>query len=314
MRNKKLYVIVGIILLATGVFLWIRGHGPKGDAEDVREVTAVMGRVRETISTTGAVLPRNRLEVKPTVGGRIEEILVREGERVKTGQILAWMSSTERAALLDAARGQGEESLKYWKDAYKPIPLISAIDGEVIVSKMQPGQTVGGGSAVIVLSDKLIVQAQVDETDVRRIEEGQTAVVTLDAYPDEKFDAVVEHIYRESKTVSNVTVYEVDLLAEKMPAFARSGMNTTVDFVMSGENEKVLVPLEAVEREGEEDFVLVGPKGIRRPVTLGKSGDENVEILSGLEPGEIVLIKEKKYRLPEKQDTKSNPFMPSRRR
>jgi macrolide-specific efflux system membrane fusion protein len=52
-------------------------------------------------------LPQNRLEIKPPIAGRAEEVLVNEGELVKAGQIIAWMSSTDRAALLDAARAQG---------------------------------------------------------------------------------------------------------------------------------------------------------------------------------------------------------------
>ena len=67
------------------------------------------GDVGVTVVTTGIVEPRNRLEIKPSISGRIEEILVNEGELIKKGDVLARMSSTERATLIDAARSQGEE-------------------------------------------------------------------------------------------------------------------------------------------------------------------------------------------------------------
>jgi multidrug efflux pump subunit AcrA (membrane-fusion protein) len=46
-----------------------------------------------SILATGVVQPQNRLEIKPPIAGRIERVLVEEGETVKRGQILAWMSS-----------------------------------------------------------------------------------------------------------------------------------------------------------------------------------------------------------------------------
>ncbi|MCX5702911.1 MAG: efflux RND transporter periplasmic adaptor subunit, partial [Candidatus Omnitrophica bacterium] len=223
MRNKKLklffaaIVILGIIAVSVAKIKQKKANG-----EVIREIAVVIGSIRTFISCTGTVLPKNRLEIKPPVNGRIESILVQEGDKVKTGQILAWMSSTERAALLDAARGKGQASLKYWEETYKSIPLPAPIDAEVIVATTQPGQTVTSADAVLVLSDHLIVRAQVDETDIGKISLDMKTIITLDAYPDTKINASVEHIYYESKTVNNVTIYEVDLLPEEVPAFFRS--------------------------------------------------------------------------------------------
>ena len=90
--------------------------------------------------------------------------------------------------------------------------ILSPIDGEVIVATIQPGQTVTTTDDVVVLSDHLIVRAQVDETDIGKIQLGQKAFISLDAYPDRRIQATVEHIYYESSTVNNVTIYNVDLL------------------------------------------------------------------------------------------------------
>ena len=161
MRTKKwILIFAAVVILAVfGAFL-INSNTKKDKSsnEIVREIAPFTGSLKTFISCAGIVLPKNRLEIKPPVNGRIESILVREGDKVKTGQILAWMSSTERAALLDAARGKGEEALKYWEEIYKPIPLNAPIDGDVIVAKTQPGQTVTSSDAVVVLSDRLIVR------------------------------------------------------------------------------------------------------------------------------------------------------------
>jgi macrolide-specific efflux system membrane fusion protein len=317
MRNKKpKIIIVAIILLAASIWQF-RLKIPKVDGEVMKEVVPFKDAIQNVISTTGTLLPKNRLEVKPPVNGRIEEVLVEEGEKVKAGQTLAWMSSTERAALLDAARGQGEVQLKYWKEVYKAIPLISPIDGEVIVATTQPGQTVTTSDAVIVLSDQLIVRAQVDETDIGKVKLEQKAIISLDAYPDTKIKAVVQHIYYESETVNNVTIYKVDLLPKEVPLFSRSGMNATIDFIVESREDVLVIPLEALQTDKEEKFVWIKNKNGAEPqsrrIVLGLSDDKNAQVISGIDANEVIVIRSKKYSLP-KSNAGSNPFMPSRRR
>lgn len=314
MRNIKLkiiFILVVISVVAAVVVFKMKGQSSKN--EIVKEVSPVIGSIKVFVSTTATVLPQNRLEVKPPVGGRVESIEVQEGDKVKIGQILAWMSSTERAALLDAARGQGEASLKYWKEVYKAIPLLSPIGGEVIVATTQPGQTVTTTDAVVVLSNHLIVRAQVDETDIGKIKLGQEAVVTLDAYPETKIKASVAHIYYESQTVNNVTIYNVDLLSENVPAFFRSGMNATVNFIIQSKENILLIPQDALRKEKDSSYVLLKQANAKQPamapVTLGISDDKNVEVISGIDKSDTIVISAKKY-IPPSANIGSNPFAP----
>lgn len=316
MRNKKIKFMVIILAVAVIGLLALRSGDKKEVPQESKEVVPQKGSIQLVISATGTVLPKNRLEVKPPVNGRAEEILVSEGEKVKAGQTLAWVSSTERAALIDAARGKGEDTLKYWQDAYKPIPLVSPIDGEVIVATTQPGQTITTGDAVVVLSDQLIARAQVDETDIGKIKLNQEATISLDAYPDTKIRGKVEHIYYESKTVNNVTIYQVDVTPEAVLPFFRSGMNASIDFKVKSEADVLLIPQEAVIREKDANWVLLksagGKEPLRRKVELGISDEKNVEVLSGLKASDTLIIKSKKYALP-KSTAGVNPFMPRRR-
>lgn len=318
MRNRKtgLFLVV-IIILAVAGFAFFKGMKKESPGEVVEEITPMISSIRNFISCTGTVLPKNRLEVKPPVNGRIEGILVKEGDLVKAGQTLVRMSSTERAALLDAARGKGEESVKYFEEAYKAILLNAPIDGEVIVATTQPGQTVTTADAVVVLSDRLIVRAQVDEVDIGKIAVDKEAIVSLDAYPDEKINAIVDHIYYESKTVNNVTIYEVDLAPEEVPSFFRSGMNATVDFIDQNKENILVIPLAAIIKEKGNEYVLVkqddNSEPVKTRVTIGMSDDKNVEVLSGITSNDKIFLKMKKYSLPQ-GDAGSNPFMPGRKK
>jgi membrane fusion protein, macrolide-specific efflux system len=314
MKTKKIGIFLAILIILAGSIVYATKIGQKKSSDEVvKEIKPSVGSIGTFISSTGTILPKNRLEIKPPVNGRIDRILVKEGDGVKTGDILAWMSSTERAALLDAARGKGEQAVNYWENAYKAIPLIAPIDGEVIVATTQPGQTVTTGDAVAVLSDRLIVRAQVDETDIGKVSLDKKAFITIDAYPDIKIKAKVDHIYYESETVNNVTVYKVDLVPEKMPEFFRSGMNASIDFIDQSSDNALLIPAEAIYKEKSGSYVLVRQgsedQPVRAAVKLGISDDKNVEVLSGITKDDIVIIKSKMYSLP-KNTRGKNPFMP----
>lgn len=311
--NKKWKIrLFVLIILAIGVFLVAEKR--KKPEVMIKEVVPVYGGISTFISTTGTVAPQNRLEIKPPINGRIEEILISEGQQIKTGQILAWMSSTERAALLDAARSKGEEEFLYWKDVYKATPLISPIKGEVIVRAVEPGQTVASTDAVVVLSDRLIIKAQVDETDIGKVKLGQEAMISLDAYPQIKVKGTVDHISYESEVVNNVTIYEVDVLPEKIPDVFRSGMSANVEIVEKSKKDILLIPWEAVKTDMDGSFVFIRNKGmgklIRRKVELGISDEKNIEVVSGISVQDKIVIEGTKFTLPRKNNGGTNPFVP----
>ncbi|MBF0217646.1 MAG: efflux RND transporter periplasmic adaptor subunit [Candidatus Omnitrophica bacterium] len=317
MINKK-WRIISIILLTVcagwAVFVFRKKEEPR---DVTREVTPSVGDIQSVITSTASVLPQNRLEVKPPINGRIDRILVKEGVKVKGGDVLAWMSSTERAALLDSARAEGPEALKHWEDVYKPTPLVSPIDGDVIVSHFQAGQVVTTADAVVVLSDRLIVQAQVDETDIGNVREGKRVVISLDAYPEIRVDGKVDHIYYESKVVNNVTIYQVDIVPETVPEVFRSGMSATVDIVVTDKDGVLLIPLEAVRRDKKGGaFVMIagaeGTEPVSEEVRLGISDEKNAEVISGVTAGDRIVISAQKYTVKTPKKGGTNPFMPSR--
>ncbi len=314
-RNKRL-IFIGVFIVIIGAVILIKVSN-KPSAEIVQEISPVYGDIQTVVTATATVQPQNRLEIKSPINGRIEKILVKEGDMVKAGQMLALMSSTERAALLDAAKSQGPDVIKYWEDVYKPTPLLSPIDGEVIVSKDYPGQTITSNDAVVALSDHLIVQAQVDETDIGKIRLGQEATLSLDAYPQIKIKGKINHIYYESLIVNNVTIYQVDILPESVPGTFRSGMSATVNILVEAKDNVLVLPVKAVRRGSQGAYVLLsqapGKKPIERVVGLGSSDDKNVEIASGLTTEDRVISVTQKYKASTAK-TNVNPLSPMSRK
>src|ERR1700733_12367316 len=122
---KKKIIIISLAVIALGAGGWfLKSKVFKRSAMEAITVNATEGTIEETVNATGSVSPLNRVEIKSTMSGRIEKLLVNEGAKVNQGQIIAWMSSTDRAAILDGARAQGPDVLKKWQDVYKATPII----------------------------------------------------------------------------------------------------------------------------------------------------------------------------------------------
>lgn len=280
-----LILVFGIMLLAS--------CAPKKE-KPLEIVSVTRGNIESSIPATGTVMPRNRLEIKPPVAGRIDSVLAQEGQQVSKGEILAWMSSLERATLIDAARAKGETEVKRWEEMYKPTPIIAPINGFIIQRSVEPGQTFTSSDTVLVMADKLIVKAQIDETDIGRIKLGQKVGIILDAYPKEKINGEVEHIAYESRVVSNVTVYEVDVIPNVVPDFFRAGMSATVNFSQSERENVLLLPIKAVKKRGKNSYVFKVKKEGEKPepiqVETGLENSDNIEIVSGLVEGDRAAI------------------------
>lgn len=311
---------IGLALVALFILvkMFSSCSGGKDNLQVLRSFKVQRGDLEVKVTATGTVKPYNRVEIKPPIPGRVEEVLVREGDQVKKGDVLAQMSSSERAALLDAARARGSETMKRWEEAYKMAPLLAPLDGTIIVRAVEPGQTVTTADPVVVLSDRLIVEALVDETDLAMIELGQRTAIQLDAYPKETFWGKVDHIMYESKLTNNVNVYAVDILPQEIPPAFRSGMTANVTFIVKEKKGVLLVPSEAVAE---------WPKNVPKPkdaqfavytrsfgggltpvaVRIGDSDGRMTEIVEGLKEAQEIQIVRKK-----EKEKSENLFGPPR--
>lgn len=319
MKTKLIVVLILTITVISGLTLWNKIF----KKIQYEEIQVKKGNISLSFRVNGTVEPKNRLPIKTQIAGRIEEILVQEGDKVKKGQIIAWVSSAERAALLDIAKIQGEQEYKKWQEVYKPTPITAPLDGFVIVRDKEPGQTITTADYIVVMADELIIKAYVDETDLRHIKLHQLVKCSLDAYPGIKFLGKVEHIAYESTLINNVTVYEVKIKPifkksnsngsprheyrfkknyvfkpeKNIVSILRSGMTATVEVVTQEKNEVLILPTSAVQNVGKEKFVLLKTtnKIVRQPIETGLSDGKNIEITSGLKEGDIVLIPKTSY-------------------
>jgi macrolide-specific efflux system membrane fusion protein len=297
---KKTLIILVVLALLGGGGWALKKKLSKPARPDAISVKVAEAPIEQTVEASGSVAPYHRVEIKSAIGGRIEKLLVDEGYKVTAGQTIAWISSTDRAAILDAARSQGPDELKKWQDAYKATPIVAPQPGVIILNNTVEGQTIDPTVVIYAMSDVLIVIAQVDESDIGRIHLGMPARVVLDSYPDKKDEAKVFDILYEGKNVSNVIQYQVKLKLDKVPAYFRSQMTANISFIVKRKSKALLVPASAVrEKDGVKQVLTPSPepggRDVWREVKTGIENDTSVEIVSGLDAGDTVLIRQARY-------------------
>lgn len=176
--------------------------------------------------------------------------------------------------------------------------LVSPIDGVVVsVGTKQAGVNVTPTQAefVIVNPSTLYFSGAVDQTDVVKMYEGMTGLITYDSYPDDEVTATVSSIAFVPKEDETGTVYEVkinttDSSSESAQLKYRLGMTGDVEFVTKDLQDVLGVPTTFIKKEGGSNYVFKknGDKKIKVPVKTGEEIDTATVILDGLVEGDIV--------------------------
>lgn len=269
-------------------------------------------------STVQAIAVNN---IAPQSAGRIQKINVEIGDMVKAGQVLAEMdrvqldqaklrlsnAETELARMKQLYEQGGlaqsdyeaqELNYKVSKSSYENLLentiLRSPINGVVTARNYDRGDLYSMGQPIFTVQQivpvKLLVG--VSEADYRKVKPGDVVSVTLDAIPDRFYSGRIQRIY---PTIDPSThTFNVEVQVPNIKRELRPGMYAKVN-VKFGNNRRIVVPDAAVVRlQGSgKRHVFVVEDGVARQkeVELGRHFDSQYEILSGLEEGDMVVVK-----------------------
>jgi HlyD family secretion protein len=184
--------------------------------------------------------------------------------------------------------------------------VVAPRDGVVTLKYLEEGtiippgtSTFAQGTSLVQISDitTLFVECAVDEADIASVRKGQAVRVTVEAYPRARIEGVVDRVSPSAITTNNVTAVKVRVKIN--PGFREPllpGMNATCEFLTLQKPDVLIVPSQAVKREGGKTIVKVkGPtpgQVVSREVELGDSGNDGYEVISGLKEGEEVVVAE----------------------
>jgi Cu(I)/Ag(I) efflux system membrane fusion protein len=199
-------------------------------------------------------------------------------------------SARRRLELWDVAPGE-VAALERRGEPAREMPIRSPASGYVVEKNVAQGSAVEPGARLlrIVPLDRVWVDAEVYESEAPLVREGMPATVELAYLPGRRFEGHVAYVYPTLSTHARTLRVRVELGNPDL--VLRPGMWANV-YLRADAGERLVVPESAVLRAGERSFVfLVLGEGRFRPrqVELGVESDEEVEVLSGLEPGQRVV-------------------------
>lgn len=305
---------------------------PASEAAPVRTEPAESAHVTDAVRAAGVLAPRDELRLSFKVGGVIETMAVEAGDRVQAGQVLAVLKRAEvdaavaqategadkarrdleRARQLRADEVATQEQVEDLTTAYNVARaslqaaqfnarfarIEAPADGIVLQRLARANELVQGGQPVLVLGatdSGWIVRVGLADRDAVRVNLGDAARVSFDAFPGREFTGRVARIGSSADPYTGTFEVEIDVEPDGA-RFAR-GIVAKVAIALQGAAEpsaRTVVPVTAVvEANGPTGTVYVldadASVARRRTVTLGPIVGDRVTVLGGLEPGEPVI-------------------------
>ena len=323
---KKIWIPV--ILLIPVALYW--GFKPETPKEQPQIIEVKKADIRSTISGSGTLTGANSATLKFLQGGKLAYINVKEGDRVKKGQVIAGLDTKELSITLqqarntytakdatakraeDEAKGNDDDetfeqkedrvlaqvdrdnaydSMKKAERAFEDAVIVSPIAGIVTQASPLAGQTVTAADTIAQIVDESAIyfDAEIDETDIGQLKTNMLAEVTLDAYPDQIFNGVVEKIIPTTQsTDSGATVVIVQINLNSPNLTFVNGLNGQADIVTKQLTNVLVIPQEALI---EDDLVYIkeGDEFKQVKVETGLSSSENIEITSGLSENQQIV-------------------------
>lgn len=287
----------------------------------VAEVTRT--RLEAEVAVSGTLAPAATVEVAPKFPGRVAEVLVREGDAVRAGQVLLRLdvtdaetqlrqatvayesaaASLERLGLLyregaisaqayDQARAQADlarSQVEAAREQVRNAAVVAPVSGIVAARRVEPGEMASPAAPALTLVDLRTVSLSgtVAEGLVDRLRPGQEAVVTVEALPGRTFAGTLAVVGPVAAAGGRFPV-RVDVPNPdgvlKAGMTARAALRVVADGALA-------VPESAVIRQGGRPYVFVVENGRARlrPVQTGLTAGGRVEVVAGLAAGQQVV-------------------------
>ena len=326
------FAIAGLLLSGCGRSP-APAHTTSQDAEPVRTAPVESVELPGSVRSVGVLEPRDEMRLSFKVGGVVDTVAVDAGDRVRRGQLLATIKRAEvdaavnqateaaekarrdldRAQRLKADEVATEEQVQDLATAYSVArsnldaarfnaryARIEAPEDAVVLQRLvEANEVVQPGQPVLVLggaSGGWVVRAALADRDAVRVDVGDTAAISFDAFPGREFAGRVTRVGSSADPVTGTFDVELEVAADGA-RFAR-GLVARISLAIgdgsgTGSRQTVVPVAALVEAQGSTATVYVFDTGAgvarRREVTVGPIAGDRVVIMKGLATGEQVI-------------------------
>jgi len=214
--------------------------------------------------------------------------------------------------VLDLARAkahlvQAQTTLDRARERFDESVITAPIDGIILQKYVEKGQiiasgvsNVGGGTSIADIADMSSVQvvAGIDEVDIGKVGVGQAVTVVAEAYPGVEYAGKIVRISPEARLEQNVTLFDVVIEVANADGRLKSGMNAAVSIEVLRRPDVLLIPAIALRtqpgmksRPGQGTVLLQSGDDFEpHRITTGVSNYRQIEVLTGLEAGDVLGI------------------------
>jgi multidrug efflux pump subunit AcrA (membrane-fusion protein) len=200
---------------------------------------------------------------------------------------------------VEANLNKAKRKLQEFLDLKKEFVIKAPKAGMVIYKRGWDGKKQGVGAQISTWDNVVATlpnlsamnsKTFVNEIDISKVKKGQKAEVSIDAFPDKKFDGIVSEVANIGQQMrnSNAKVFEVIIEINGYDSVLRPAMTTKNRIITEVIDSAVFIPIECLHSNDSVSYVYTGHR--KQQVIPGKSNDNDIIILAGLEAGDEVYL------------------------
>jgi len=329
MNNKYLFVIILLCVFVFNACNSKKNEQENIEKPILVEtLTISKTSANKTISVSGNIEGNKTVKLGFLVAGKVNFIAINEGESIGSGQLLASLDPESYSIakdMADATAEQVQDDYNRLSEMYKTksisesdfvkiscglkqakaqqrlhkknvndTRLVSPINGVLLKKLTEVGEIIGVGMPFFIISDiqTVKVNAAVPESDLNQIKMGGEANIYISAI-DSSFIGKINEIGSVAEATSRAFTVKIELKNPKL--LIRPGMTAEIKFSSSKKSEFIAIPASALLHDVDNSsYVYIadeqGKKAIKRKVAIGQILGDNIEIVSGIEVGEKLII------------------------
>lgn len=317
-------IIIPLIIIVVSYVILTSGAPNSGL---IKTQNVELGKIKSSSVASGKITPSIEAVMKFPISGKIIYLPVEEGQKVSKGEIIASIdrekyeitarqaeqdfiaakaasekyydnhndteSFDEKVArtAIDATQNKAYDSLLAARRNLRDTSIYSPISGIVESVKVNYGEEVLASAEIarIVGEGDVVFTAEVDETEIRKISEGQPVEITLDADADNPVKTRIFSIGKTSITTSTgATAFEVKMTVPSGKRYL-SGMNGEAEITIDEKDNVLKIPYDALL---DDNYVYIKTNiGYeKRRIKTGVTSDTELEVVDGLKKDDVIVV------------------------
>lgn len=324
MRTKLLTFGTAFVLLSAGTPAWADGEKPRGLPAEV--VTVAASVLDNQLSAVGTLEASEQVIIRPEQSGLIEKIGFTEGQPVKKDQVLFKLNTDTHQAQVAQANARVSLSKSQYQRANQllqkrvgsandrdstlaqlrvdealltvartqldKMTITAPFDGVTGFRSVSPGDYVSAGQDLVTLVDvsEMKVEFDLPEVALSQIHNGQQVQLHVSAFPERTFTG---EVFAISPVVSaRSRSLKVKAKVANSDGLLRPGLFAKITIMLGQNDQALMIPEQAIIPNNKAFLVMtMGPdhKIAVTPVSLGARRNSQVQILSGLQAGDVVV-------------------------